>query len=121
MVQKSKAATLTGALLAPKGGAEPASPPTQTETDNGATAGQALPPDEVARIGAPASEGDEENAGGFQFPLRLDPASHLELRLAAARSGMSCQEIIVEALARHLADIAAGPGDTETPRPGGAE
>lgn len=116
MVQKSKAATLTGALLAPKGGAEPASPTTQTET--GATARQEVPSDEVVRIGTPASEGDEQNAGGFQIPLRLDPASHLELRLAAARSGMSCQEIIVEALDRHLADIAAGPGDTETLRPG---
>ena len=119
MVQKSKAASLTGALLAPKGAAEPASPSTQI--DNSTTTGPESPSAEPARIGIPASEGDEHHPGGFQFPLRLDPAGHLELRLAAARSGMSCQEIIVEALARYLAEIAAGPSDPQTPRPGRPE
>ena len=119
MVQKSKPASLTGALLAPKGAAEPASPAAQV--DDGTTAGPELPSADVARIGIPASEGDEDHAGVFQFPLRLDPAGHLELRLAAARSGMSCQQIIVEALARYLAEIAAVPGDPEAPRPGEPE
>lgn len=115
MAQKSKPAALTGALLAPKGSAEPASP--STDPDIVGTDGQGAPAADVARIGTPAPEGDEQTAGGFQFPLRLDPASHLELRLAAARTGMSCQEIIAEALARHLDQIAADPGDPETSRP----
>lgn len=115
MAQKSKAASLTGELLAPKGAAAPATPseggggePTQ---DAGA----------VATIDGAAPDLEAANGGGIQFPLRLRPAEHLELRMASARSGLSCQELIVEALARYLADIAAEAGDAEPPRRGGPE
>lgn len=104
MAQKSKAAALTGSLLAPKGTAEPAAPSGQPE-------------------GGPvdADQHDPTHEGGIQFPLRLDPSDHLELRLAASRLGRSCQDLIAEALARYLAEIAAKPDDDKPSTTGGAQ
>jgi len=119
MAPKSKPASLTGALLAPKGSAEPASP--SQMTGNGSTDVSPATPSAVTHIGAATQDGEAGHSGGIQFPLRLDPAEHLELRLAAARSGMSCQEIIVEALARYLTDIAIESGDAGASGPGGPE
>ena len=116
MAQKSKAASLTGALLAPKGAAEPASPASKAQNSRADDVEPTAA--EIARIGSPSPTGEELQSGGIHFPLRLDPAEHLELRMAAARSGMSCQEIIVEALTRYLADIAVEP-DTSGSRPPG--
>ena len=115
MAQKSKAASLTGSLLAPKGAAEPAAPSGQP--GNGAEAGA----DSVTAIDGAAVDVDAANGGGIQFPLRLDPAEHLELRMAAARSGKSCQELIVEALTRYLAEIAAESGEASRSDPGGGQ
>ncbi len=109
MAQKSKAAALTGSLLAPKGTAEPAAPSGQPE------GGQ----DAVGPVDA--ADRDSAHEGGIQFPLRLDPSDHLELRLAAARLGKSCQELITEALARYLAEIAAESGDGKSSTTGGAQ
>lgn len=120
MAPKSKAASLTGSLLAPKGSAEPASP-SQKSGDGSADASSTASAEVVTHIGVAPQEGEESPSGGIQFPLRLDPAEHLELRLAAARSGMSCQEIIAAALARYLADIAMESDGAGAPRPGGPE
>ena len=108
MAQTSKAAPLTGELLAPKGAAEPAAQSPQP--GNGVPELESKGPPEVV-----------ENGGRVEFPLHLDPADHFELRMAAARSGRSCEELIVEALARYLAEIAAESGDAEPPRTGGKE
>lgn len=51
----------------------------------------------------------------IQIPVPLQPSEHLELTLAAARSGRSCQEIMVEALVRYLDDIAGAPGGPAAP------
>lgn len=118
MAQKSKAASLTGELLAPKGGAAPATPSPQQANGAGETETQSVTIDPVD--GA-APDPEAANGGGIQFPLRLSPAAHLELRMASARSGLSCQDLIVEALARYLAEIAAEPGAAEPPRSGGPE
>ena len=119
MAPKSKAASLTGALLAPKGSAKPAS--SSEKTGNGSAEASPEPPSAVTHIGAATQDGEAGHSGGIQFPLRLDPAEHLELRLAAARSGMSCQEIIVEALARYLNDVAMESDDAGASGPGGPE
>lgn len=55
----------------------------------------------------------------IRIPVPLDPSEHLELTLAAARSGRSCQEIIVEALFRYLEDIAGPPDRPTAPGPEG--
>ena len=119
MAQKSKAASLTGSLLAPKGAAEPAAPSGQPghAAAGDPKAGEA----EVTPIDGAAVEVDAANGGGIQFPLRLDPAEHLELRMAAARSGRSCQELIVEALTRYLAEVAAKADQAVPPQSGGAQ
>ena len=110
--KKSKAASLTGSLLAPKGEAEPAARP-----GNAAESGTGA----AASIDGASVDVDGANGGGIQFPLRLDPAEHLELRMAAARSGRSCQELIVEALRRYLAEIAAESGEADPKHPGGKQ
>ncbi len=117
MAPKSKAATLTGSLLAQKGAAEPAAPSPQPS--NGAASDAKA--DAVTAIDGAAVDADGANGGGFQFPLRLDPAEHLELRMAAARSGRSCQDLIVEALTRYLAEIAEESGKSDPPRSGDAQ
>ena len=119
MTQKSKAASLTGSLLAPKGAAEPAAPSGQP--GNGAADDAKAGVVEVAPIDGAAVDVDGANGGGIQFPVRLDPAEHLELRMAAARSGRSCQELIVEALTRYLAEIEAEAGPADPPLSGGAQ
>ncbi len=55
----------------------------------------------------------------IRIPVPLDPSEHLELTLAAARSGRSCQEIIVEAVSRYLEDIAGPPDRPTAPGPEG--
>ena len=55
----------------------------------------------------------------IRIPVPLGPSEHLELTLAAARSGRSCQEIIVEALFRYLEDIAGPPDRPAAPGPEG--
>ena len=117
MASKSKAASLTGSLLAPKGEAEPAAPSSQS--GNGAAADPAA--GAVTPIDGAAVDVEGANGGGIQFPLRLDPAEHLELRMAAARLGRSCQDLIVEALTRYLAEIAAESGKADPPHSGGAQ
>ena len=119
MAQKSKAASLTGSLLAPKGAAEPAAPSGQP--GSGAMGDPMAGAAEVTPIDGVAVDTDGANGGGIQFPLRLDPAAHLELRMAAARSGRSCQELIAEALARYLAEIAAEAPQADPPHSGGAQ
>ena len=109
MGQKSKAASLTGELLAPKGAAEPAAQPSGAGNRSAGSKSDS------------SSQTAASNGGSVQFPLRLDPSEHLELRMAAARSGRSCQELIVEALARYLAEIATESGDSEPPAAGGPE
>ena len=106
MAQKSKAASLTGELLAPKGAAAPAEQSQQA--GNGA-----VEPESVA------VQEQVSNGGRVEFPLHLDPADHFELRMASARSGRSCEELIIEALTRYLADIAADSSDAEPPRSDG--
>ena len=119
MAPKSKAASLTGALLASKGSAKPASP--SDKSGNGSADASLESQSTVTHIGAATQDGEASHSGGIQFPLRLDPAEHLELRLAAARSGMSCQEIIIEALARYLNDVAMESDDAGASGPGGPE
>lgn len=109
MAQKSKPAALTGSLLAPKGTAEPASPSEQP--GNG--------PDAVNS--ADSGQRGAAQGSAIQFPLRLDPSEHLELRLAAARLGKSCQDLIVEALTRYLAEVATEPGPGEHAETGGSQ
>ena len=106
---KSKPAALTGSLLAPKGSAEP-SVESQVPTVVDITHLQRPPaePEDIAVL--------TDGTGGFQIPVRLDPDTYVELRLAAARGGATCQEIIQAALLRYLGDqdgaeaIAPGPG-----------
>ena len=109
MAQKSKAAALTGELLAPKGAAAPAEQSPQPAS---------TPP------AAPESNGTANavsNGGRVEFPLQLDPADHFELRMASARSGRSCEELIAEALSRYLAEITEESKDSEPPQSGEAE
>lgn len=85
-------------------GATPA-PATASGGDGKAAVANALPHDDVHldyRI---------------RIPVPLDPSEHLELTLAAARSGRSCQEIIVEALFRYLEDIAGPSNKSAAPGP----
>jgi len=103
---KSKPAALTGSLLAAKGTAGPSGPsPAPAVVD-------------ITKIQRPPPEPDDiavltDGTGGFQIPVRVDPDTYVELRLAAARSGATCQEIIQAALLRYLAEAAgadaAGP------------
>lgn len=88
------------------------------QTDTGAS--QARPNGGGARLSlaAEASEAPSKGRYQVQLPVLLDPAEHLELTLAAARSGMSCQEIIVEALARYLADITVADRESGPPQGG---
>ena len=107
-------------------------PATPADTD-----GRAAPPpsqDSIVPAPAPAeanggadkaaiADGAESADAYFdhriRIPVPLDPSEHLELTLAAARSGRSCQEIIVEALFRYLEDIAGPPDRPAAPGPDG--
>ena len=108
MAQKSKAAALTSELLAPKGAAAPAEQSPQPAADP-------VEPESNGMANAVS------NGGRVEFPLHLDPADHFELRMASARSGRSCEELIAEALSRYLAEIAEESEDSEQPHSGKAE
>ena len=68
---------------------------------------------------AEAATADANSDDRIRIPVPLDPSEHLELTLAAARSGRSCQEIIVEALFRYLDDIAGSLDRPDAPGPDG--
>ncbi len=108
MAQKSKAAALTSELLAQKGAAAPAEQSPQ-------------PASEPVEPEANGPANAMSNGGRVEFPLHLDPADHFELRMASARSGRSCEELITEALTRYLAEIAAESEDSKPPHSGEAE
>ncbi|NNG04279.1 MAG: hypothetical protein HKM95_09290 [Inquilinus sp.] len=104
---KSRPAALTGSLLAPKGMAGPAA------------VQQAPTIVEIAKVEWPQAKADDiavpiNGTGGFQVPVRLDPAAYVELRLAAARAGKTCEEIIQAALLQYLAETVV---ETETAGP----
>lgn len=109
---------------------QPSSPPA---VDTPATAGPAAAEAAVVQPeAAKASAGDGQAVVAnerpsddaysdyrIRIPVPLDPSEHLELTLAAARSGRSCQEIIVEALFRYLEDIAGPSTGSGAPGPDG--
>ena len=99
---KSKPAALTGSLLATKGAAGP-SGPSQPPTVVDIKSLQRPPaePDDVAVL--------TDGTGGFQIPIRLDPDTYVALRLAAARGGATCQQIIEAALRRFLSEEPGTP------------
>lgn len=103
-------AALTSGLLARKGQARPAQ--AREELPEAGTE-EALPPVLATRallaeeIAAPADAGRRT-----AFTLRLDAARHRALRLAAATSGLSAQQIVTRALDAYLTampEASSGP------------
>jgi hypothetical protein len=115
-------ASLTSALIVTKGNAAPAG----LVAFNGKPAAKRrdVPVSAVKPVPAPGGHGETGSAGAAgaagaagssghgqsavrraRLTLRLDPCRHLRIRLAAAHLNRSLQEIMIDALDRHLTEI----------------
>lgn len=93
------------------------SPPVKAKADDAKATG---PNDGEgkAAISDVASEAQPAFDNRIRIPVPLGPAEHMALVRVAARSGRSCQEIMVEALFRYLAEVAGPSEDPAKTQPG---
>lgn len=93
-------ATLSGRLLARKGAARPSS----TTPRHGATAQPKPAPSPTLETVQPPPSGGER----ARISIRLDPARHRRLRLAAAHLDCSLQDLMIAAMDGYLANLRLG-------------
>ena len=107
-MNRPEAAALTASLLARKGEAAPVAAPLRLFAV--AQPGDASPPvrpaPSAARPVAERASADGALADRRRITLRLDPARHVRIKLAAAHLKMSLQDVVIAALDAHLARLA---------------
>jgi hypothetical protein len=99
------AARLTGELLAVKGNAAPTSRPLRVWSLPAAAPQPAGAPPVREEAAAPDQPPGEAGEATARFSVRLDPDRHLRLKLMAAHSRRSRQDIVVAAIDRYLAEL----------------
>ncbi len=116
MMERSPAAMLTRSLLVRKGAAMPTppAPPPANELADGAR--EPVPHLVLLGHDVPPPAGRRRFTGGGggrsrdrrRISLRLDPARHRRLKLAATHLGVSLQDVLIAALDSHIARVAPG-------------